>query len=652
MKKVMARRSSAVPRLAVAGLVLALGAAAWVLLSDDAPPLEDGSGAPLVLDSGSEPARATQLPEPVDAPPPPVPAELPPARTGGLRGRVVDRNRVPQVGASVSLHRGEPGFLGSPLVKLGPETSTDDGGLFSFADVDAEPQLVLRVQGRSFSVTDSGPHLVLAQETTDVGTIEVRPGVVISGVVLDETGHRVPGAEIAIDGGSRPDWGQPDLPPLCSTVSDEDGRFELTQAPQPPVMVTASAPGYATAGGLPEPQVAAGRFSITLRLQPASSLGGRVLASEDGSPLPGAEVRLQSSSQGNATWTRVTSDRDGRFELTGVPRGRCVVTANAPQRTDRRMVVTEASFDDELTLRLHPTRAIEGRVLGQDDVPLRAFDIRARVCSKAGAVGAPSGKVQRTRNIDGRFRLDDLEPGHYMLEVWARGWAVTLSNPIRVVRGQDTRGVSLNMQPPAALLGEVLDDLGQPVAAVRISLHANDLSTIDFLRETDASASWLLNGRTSEDGRFELTDATEGSFQLELDHPDYPLTRFNDVRVEAGERTDLGTLVLPRPAVVEGLLLDPAGQALKGTIVFLSGGHGGQISRRTLTNGEGRYRFDRLPPGAFYVEANPVTIRSPFERIAQKLERIKRDEQGRPRMSPDIILQPGDELEHLVRVDG
>jgi hypothetical protein len=645
----MATRTSPLPLLAVLALVVVLGALA-VLMLDDAPAPPDDGGTPIVLPDEEPAVVEPDVPEPVESRPPPKPAEPPPVRTGGLTGRILDRNRVSVQGAEVSLHRGLSGLMGASLHDLGHTVSTDGQGRFRFEELDEETRIVVRVTGQGFEATESGPHSVFAREVNDIGSIVVSPGVTVAGVVLDESSRRIPGASVRLESGSAPAFGEPEASPLRQTTTDENGLFSLEHAPGPPFIVTVSADGYARGGVV---HGSAGEalkelYEVTIRLTAGARFRGRVLAGEDDHPLPGVDVRVQSSSQGNAARSYTVTDDEGRFEVDDMPRGRVIVLADSPDRVEGRMTIEEAQFDDEATLRLKPTFAIEGRVVDPDDRAVGAFDIQARVSNRHGAVGEPAGPVRRVMDRSGRFRLESLEPGWYVLEVWARDFAVTLSPIVRLKPARDTTGVSVVLQPPAALLGRVVDDAGAPVAGARVSLHTNDTPTIDFLRATASEASWLINTRTDEAGYFELGNATEGSYQLEVDHSDYPLHWQNDVTVRAGEREDLGELVLPRPAVVEGTLIDPSGQVMTNATVFLTGGPRGSISRRSTSDGKGRYHFDRLPPGGYFLHAEAPSA-NPIDRIAAKLAKIDKNAEDGVYLAPDLVLQAGDVVEHLLR---
>ena len=56
---------------------------------------------------------------------------------------------------------------------------------------------------------------------------------------------------------------------------------------------------------------------------------------------------------------------------------------------------------------------------------------------------------------------------------------------------------------------------------------------MDFLRAADQGTTWLLSTRTDRDGAFLMDDVTEGLYQIEVDHPAYPLVTRDDVQAVA-----------------------------------------------------------------------------------------------------------------------
>ena len=124
------------------------------------------------------------------------------------------------------------------------------------------------------------------------------------------------------------DWRAPDQV-IARTRTDGEGMFVLGKVPLRTVSLLATAPGFATALGSASLAPDEPRAGATLRLWEANTLRGRVRDAE-GKPVAGAHVlgtRDYTWFDGRFRPPEVRSDAAGRFELTGVPIGDCVVRA-------------------------------------------------------------------------------------------------------------------------------------------------------------------------------------------------------------------------------------------------------------------------------------------------------------------------------------
>jgi len=297
-------------------------------------------------------------------------------------------------------------------------------------------------------------------------------------------------------------------------------------------------------------------------------------------------------------------------------------------------------------MELLPASGLGGVVTDEDGRPLKAFDLQLRHSDKQGNIGETVGAVLRVRDDDGAFEVGDLVPGFYLVEVWAREHSVTISAPARVLKGGKVTRVNVAMQRAAILRGMIVDDLDRPVAGAKISLHGNNTPTFGFLRDSAARGSWHTSTRSEGDGSFEFTDVTARTYQVEVDHPGYPLVHRNDIKVIEGRDVELETIVLDRPATLQGVVTDSNGTVLKGITVTIGGG-ANRSTRQAVSNGQGRYRFDRLAPGDYQVHAYTPNS-SPVSVLLAGIHRIQRDAEGKPMVVVDVSLNAGEEREYRV----
>jgi len=145
---------------------------------------------------------------------------------------------------------------------------------------------------------------------------------------------------------------------------------------------------------------------------------GRVLASEDGSPIPGAVVTL--GDDGNTEGLDVTADARGSFRLAEVPAGPWI--ARARQRgygVARQEIAVGADEDVELTFKLERTSGLSLDVTGPRG-PVESVDLA--VLDGAGHL-LLAGEF--TASERGRVNLEGLPPGSYEILLEAPDSAVS-----------------------------------------------------------------------------------------------------------------------------------------------------------------------------------------------------------------------------------
>src|SRR5262249_40381497 len=184
---------------------------------------------------------------------PPAARRGPAARSGCFRGS----------GPGLPLFRS--------VVSLGKHVQVDDSGVFTVSDLPPMPDLMLRVDGTGFAVTDAGPFTVEQGKTTDVGDVLVSTGLTLGGSVQDATRRAVAGAKVALFQGPAlaDDAAQPARPDRGVT-SDSEGRFRFANARGAAFTLRATAAGYANAEvtGAPTPGEPTHELTVPIVMQP------------------------------------------------------------------------------------------------------------------------------------------------------------------------------------------------------------------------------------------------------------------------------------------------------------------------------------------------------------------------------------------------
>jgi protocatechuate 3,4-dioxygenase beta subunit len=228
-------------------------------------------------------------------------------RAPHVKGRVVKPGGLPVIRFEIEGKRiSDPaGAFDLPLSNL--ETAV----VFPGSSVSPKPRLI-HVHAAGFAVATRAVRAD-ALEDIDLGEIALSQGRVLTGLVIDaSTKTALPGVAItvrAVDD-TNADQTYQGAP---SALSDGQGNFAVTDAPDGAIVVGASREGYVPWESSPAP---AGQLTIAL------SSGGRIIGTiraKSGEPIGG--LRIGAAQDGERFGSGVAR-ADGAFEITGLAAGR------------------------------------------------------------------------------------------------------------------------------------------------------------------------------------------------------------------------------------------------------------------------------------------------------------------------------------------
>ena len=489
-------------RLALAAVLLLAALALWWAWPRQQGPV--ATSAPGLAATAPSPWAAP----PGQAPPPPglpirvvAPLAPPDAQPATFEGRVVSAaTRAPIAGADLSFSRGGA----AATVRTGRD------GSFAFAPPTEGRWLLATVSARGFfpfaPEWGHSPVQLEARAGQHVRGLEIHlaPATELTGEVVDEEGHPVPGAAVRL-------LGTADEAALL-TVADRftagpDGRFAFAAPPGSVLEATHPGflPGRAEVGTL---ERVARRVVITLgaRHQPLGEGGpiGGVVVITGGAPLEGALVSATREGSGGGGWlvAQALSGADGAFTLRDVPAGKYRVTARAEGRAPASARPVEPG-ERGLRLELSTGGRLRGCVRdAASGAPVAPFTVLVfarqgplrRVAQRSLSVVAPGGC----------YALDDLAPGPIAVIFSAPGYApseearVELPAPQGEAPGAE-EVVDGRLEPGGRVFGRVVDaTTGAPLAGALLSVEG-------LLTSAASTFPVLAEAETDLDGRFTLT---------------------------------------------------------------------------------------------------------------------------------------------------
>jgi protocatechuate 3,4-dioxygenase beta subunit len=405
-----------------------------------------------------------------------------------------------------------------------------------------------------------------------------------------------------------------------ATESDAAGRFEFRAVPvgKPQTLTTRSALARFFSADLAP--AAGEHLELELTLLAGGSVSGRVL-DEQGAPIEGAEVQaLGREFFGNPTadLREEKSAADGRFTLTGLTPGK--VWLHVEHESYQEILSPPFELADGETrahgdLVLSEGLVVAGTVAFPGGTPAAGTRISVEPDLSENIAGSPVdprayiGAGNDAKADDsGAFRVTGLGTGPWIvaarLEVapgdGARA-AGRWSTSQALVRPPATE-LRLALEPPVTVEGSVHDGQGRPVTA--FTVHAERAGSQWYMPPSEKKEQAF----ESADGRFVLADLRAGSWSFRAEAAGY--ARSEKVERELPSDEEL-SLVLLRPTVVAGTVVDPTGAPVAGAEVTkeLEGIEAIQAMQGrsdwpvAQSDGEGAFRLEGLPPGAGSVVA-------------------------------------------------
>ena len=575
--------------LAVFGLLL------WRPWEGTLPPIGPAGPGGAAPQGGASPREGAPDPshrKPIAADPAPLRA----ARAGKslVVGRLLFRGR-PAAGARVEWLVLVPGV--KRFTATAARGETGESGRFQLAVPPEEEGILLAWREDLPRLVRPGIPALRRGEALDLGDLVFPDPLALEVQVLDKReGTPLAGAAIrALPPGTVP--GEPGEREIRAETGP-DGKARLFPLAQGNWRLLARAEGYSPYRRhlvLPRDEEA----PLVLYLDRGPGLSGRVTG-PGGRPVPGALVSFEPLSRGEEDHRAGGSLRagpSGDFRIAGLQEGDWSLYARAPGRALPRPVKASCPSPRPVNLVLRPLPTVSGKVLGPKGRPPRRG--KAALSRKRTFGGAwILSPLARPVDLDGRGRfrivLDRFPPpeSRWVVVAWAPGLPPAGGKEFFFEKGRGPRDLAVRLPAPVRVRGRV-----RPARGAQVILEASSsLPFPPFLPFQERRTA-----RPDEEGCFVLGPVTPGSRTLRIEAPGFT-SETRTFLALPGKTLDLGVVSLQPGVVVGGILLGPSGRPEPGGLVWLRPTSGG-TPRRTVAGRDGRFRFEPVPPGRYFLQA-------------------------------------------------
>lgn len=375
---------------------------------------------------------------------------------------------------------------------------------------------------------------------------------------------------------------------IASVLTDAAGQYTIPGlAPdQYTVVIGATNYGTVTLGAT----INSGQTTIldaVLTPDPGTLTG--LVQETGGSPLPGVNITVTTSSgSGTIVATTVTAS-DGTYLITGLAPGNYIVVASAPtfqQSSEGATIVSGATTVINFTLAPNPG-ALAGTITNaQTGTPIQGANVQIRILDAGGSVIATVSS-----DAAGQYSVSNLAPGFYTVVASAPNFQ-TNDTIVQVFPNQTTIG-DVALEPnPGSINGSVTSSIGStPIGGAIVNI-INSNGALVTSTVTDPSGNFVANG------------LAPGNYTVSVFAIDFQNGSVGAV-VVSGQSTPVAVQLQPFPGRITGTVTP----ILTNTVVELRDSNNVFVDS-FLTNPDGTYSFENLAPGTYTVTASAQNFAS------------------------------------------
>jgi Carboxypeptidase regulatory-like domain len=470
-------------------------------------------------------------------------------------------------------------------------------------------------------------------------TVVVDRGTLIVTVLAKEDGAPLEGIWVLL-GPEPPDK---DLVPFSTSpqrsnrwITDASGRIEASVPAERKVRLMTRSERALEESLSIEPLAVGATRTVELRLatRPDLHFVARIVADEDGSPLPEARVvvadakrlaayrtgmmamfskKRRGTSAAASDPTDVAVDSDGFFEVDGWSWKDLAARVEASGFATQLVPITAGHETRAAALEVRLARAatLDARALDAAEAPLQ--DVLIQLVARAHQIVAPTQATlgltysmelvtwEARTGPDGRARIEGLPP-RVALGVHAtppHGGKQILSEEI-VLEPGEVRSLDLAIRSQGVVAGWLRKQDDSPVPDAEIWLKPR--GELRYIAFEEHEGNQVRKARTDAQGRFEFKKVTDGAWIVGSAPSTSRPPSVTEVVVQEGATEGDVLLTAYDELYVRGVVLDPDGRPCAARVVARFGEPTGPVT--TKSDAQGAFAVGPLAPGSYELVAS------------------------------------------------